>query len=45
MLIRKRRLKNTVGLLEAMGKTCMIKYGKSKGRKKKPGNPESLRCQ
>ena len=38
-------LKTHSGVFGGMANTCMIKYGKSKGRKKKSGNPESLRCQ
>ena len=43
--MRKRRLKKHFGVIGAMANTCMTNYRKSKGRKKKSGNPESLRCQ
>ena len=33
------------GVIRGMTNTCMTNYGKSKGRKKTSGNPESLRCQ
>ena len=32
------------GVIRGITNTCMTNYGKSKGRKKKSGNPESLRC-
>ena len=45
MLIRKQRLKKHSGVIGGRANTCMTNYGKSKGRKKKSGNPESLTCQ
>ena len=43
--MRKRRLKKHFGVIGGMANTCMTNYRKTKGRKKKSGNPESLRCQ
>ena len=44
-IISHKRKHSHSGIIGGMTNTCITNYGKSKGRKKKSVNPESLRCQ